>query len=126
MAILNPSELRYSGGTRPDPDTDHRRRGPIEFGEAVDTETTPALLRPRYWRKVKGNAFHNGRTRLVNATFPPSWPVAGEELLNAWRSVRGRNMSGLFASTSSPSPGSRRSPVRWTSPATARSTATTS
>ncbi len=27
----------------------------------------------------------------------PSWPVAGEETLNAWRSLRGRNMSGLVA-----------------------------
>ena len=27
----------------------------------------------------------------------PSWPIAGEEPLNAWRSLRGRNMSGLVA-----------------------------
>lgn len=97
VAILNPAELRYSGGTAltltPITVTD----GSIEFGEAEDTETSPALLQPRYWKKVKGNPFHTGRSRVVNATFAPSWPVAGEETLNAWRSVRGRNMSGLIA-----------------------------
>lgn len=97
VAILNPAELRYSGGTALTLTPITVDGGRIEFGEAVDTETTAALLEPRYWRKVKGNPFHTEKTRLVNATFPPSWPVAGEELLNAWRSVRGRNMSGLFA-----------------------------
>lgn len=97
VAILNPAELRYSGGTPLTLTPITASDGRITFEKAVDTETSAALLEPRYWRKVKGNAFHNGPTRLVNATIPPSWPVAGEELLNGWRSVRGRNMSGLFA-----------------------------
>ncbi len=97
VAILNPSELRYSGGTALTLTPITVRDGSIEFSEAVDTETTPDLLKPRYWKKVQGNPFHQGQTRVVNATFAPSWPVAGEETLNAWRSVRGRNMSGLFA-----------------------------
>lgn len=97
VAILNPSELRYSGGTALTLTPITVQDGRIEFGEAIDTETTPDLLKPRYWRKVKGNPFHNGPTRVVNATFAPSWPISGEETLNAWRSVRGRNMSGLFA-----------------------------
>lgn len=97
VAILNPAELRYSGGTALTLTPITVADGRIEFGEAEDTETSAALLQPRYWRKVKGNPFHTGPTRLVNATFAPSWPVAGEELLNAWRSVRGRNMAGMFA-----------------------------
>ncbi|WP_133176436.1 DUF4012 domain-containing protein [Nocardioides currus] len=97
VAILNPAELRYSGGTALTLTPITVQDGSIEFGEAVDTETTPDLLKPRYWRKVPGNPFHKGKTSPVNATFPPSWPIAGEETLNAWRSVRGRNMSGLFA-----------------------------
>lgn len=97
VAILNPAELRYSGGTPLTLTPITVLDGRIEFGEAVDTESNTAMFRPRYWRKVKGNPFHRGRVRVLNATIPPSWPVAGAETLNAWRSMRGRNMSGLFA-----------------------------
>lgn len=97
VAILNPAELRYSGGTALTLTPITVQDGTIEFGQAEDTETSPALLQPRYWKKVKGNPFHKRQTRVVNATFAPSWPVSGEETLNAWRSVRGRNMSGLIA-----------------------------
>jgi hypothetical protein len=97
VAILNPAELRYSGGTPLTLTPITVLDGRIEFEEAVDTESNRAAFQPRYWRKVKGNPFHKGRMRLLNATIPPSWPVAGEETLNAWRSIRGRNMAGLFA-----------------------------
>ncbi len=97
VAILNPAELRYSGGTPLTLTPVTVSDGSITFEEAVDTETNRGMFEPRYWRKVKGNSFHNGPTRVANATIPPSWPVAGEELLNGWRSLRGRNMSGLLA-----------------------------
>ena len=97
VAILNPAELRYSGGTPLTLTPITVLDGRIEFGQAVDTEANTAMFQPRYWRKVKGNPFHRGRQRVLNATIPPSWPIAGEETLNAWRSMRGRNMSGLFA-----------------------------
>ena len=97
VALLNPAELRYSGGTPLTLTPITVLDGRIEFGEAVDTESNRAAFQPRYWRKVKGNPFHTGRVRVLNATIPPSWPVAGEETLNAWRSLRGRNMAGLFA-----------------------------
>ncbi|HXH77238.1 DUF4012 domain-containing protein [Nocardioides sp.] len=96
VAILNPAELRYSGGAPLTLTPITVLDGRVEFGEATDTESNTFAFQPRYWRKVKGNSFHNGRMRLVNATIPPSWPVAGEETLNAWRSLRGRNMAGLF------------------------------
>lgn len=97
VAILNPAELRYSGGTPLTLTPITVLDGRIEFGQAVDTASNAAMFQPRYWRKVKGNPFHKGRMRVLNATIPPSWPVAGEETLNAWRSMRGRNMAGLFA-----------------------------
>jgi len=97
VAILNPAELRYSGGTPLTLTPITVLDGRIEFGKAVDTGSNTAMFQPRYWRKVKGNPFHRGRARVLNATIPPSWPVAGAETLNAWRSMRGRNMSGLFA-----------------------------
>lgn len=97
VALLNPAELRYSGGTPLTLTPITVLDGRIEFGEASDAESNNVAFRPRYWRKVEGNPFHKGRMRIANATIPPSWPVAGEEALNAWRSVRGRNMAGLLA-----------------------------
>lgn len=95
VAILNPAELRYSGGTPLTYTPVTVRNGEITFEEAVDTATNARMFEPRFWRKVKGNPFHRGQMRMFNATIPPSWPVAGEEALNAWRSIRGRNMAGL-------------------------------
>ncbi|WP_310529137.1 DUF4012 domain-containing protein, partial [Nocardioides sp.] len=97
VAILNPAELRYSGGTPLTLTPVTVLDGRISFEKAVDTESNSAMFQPRYWRKVKGNPFHTGRMRVLNATIAPSWPVAGQETLNAWRSMRGRNMAGLLA-----------------------------
>ena len=97
VALLNPSELRYSGGAPLTLTPITVLDGRIEFGAATDTGGGRTAFQPRYWRKVTGNPFHRGRARLTNATIPPSWPVAGEETLNAWRSLRGRNMAGLVA-----------------------------
>lgn len=97
VALLNPAELRYSGGTPLTLTPITVADGRIEIAQAVDTDSNTAAFQPRYWRKVKGNPFHRGATRVLNATIPPSWPVAGEEILNAWRSLRGRNMAGLIA-----------------------------
>lgn len=97
LAILNPAEMLYSGGTAlsyaPVTVTDGR----VTVGATVDTDANRAMFQPRYWRKVKGNPFHRGPIRVALGGMAPSWPVAGEETLNAWRSLRGRNMSGLIA-----------------------------
>ena len=52
---------------------------------------------PFYWLKVKGNPFHRGRQTFQTATYAPNWPVSGNELLNAFRSVRGRPGAGVIA-----------------------------
>jgi hypothetical protein len=69
----------------------------VTIGETVDTDANRAMFQPRYWRKVQGNPFHRGPIRVALGGMAPSWPIAGEETLNAWRSLRGRNMSGLVA-----------------------------
>ncbi|EON22736.1 hypothetical protein CF8_3326 [Nocardioides sp. CF8] len=96
VAILNPAEQRYSGGTPLAFAPVSVRDGALEFGEAVDTNQS-FMFRELYWKKVQGNPFHRGRQRVTAANFAPSWPVAGEETLNAWRALRGRNGSGLVA-----------------------------
>ncbi|WP_107766572.1 DUF4012 domain-containing protein [Nocardioides terrigena] len=97
ISILNPAEMYFSGGSALSYAPVTVSDGRVTIGESVDTAANPAVFQPRYWRKVKGNQFHRGRQRVTLAGLAPSWPVAGEETLNAWRALRGRNMSGLIA-----------------------------
>lgn len=97
VAILNPSELLYSGGTALTFAPISFDEGRIRVGRTVDTAHTGEAFVPRYWRKVPGNPFHRGRLRIATGAKAPSWPVAGEEVLNAWRSIRGVQGAGLIA-----------------------------
>lgn len=97
LAILNPAEMLYSGGTALSYAPVTVSDGRVTIGKTVDTDANRAMFQPRYWRKVQGNPFHRGPIRVALGGMAPSWPIAGEETLNAWRSLRGRNMSGLVA-----------------------------
>ncbi|QIK75266.1 DUF4012 domain-containing protein [Nocardioides piscis] len=97
VAILNPAELLYSGGTALSYAPLTVDDGSVEVGETVDGTTGTGMFGAQHWRKVKGNPFHRGRLKVPTAAKAPSWPVSGEEMLNAWRSIRGRNMAGLIA-----------------------------
>ncbi|WP_133241133.1 DUF4012 domain-containing protein [Nocardioides gansuensis] len=97
IAILNPAELLYSGGTPLSFAPLTVDDGRIEMGETVDTADNGEDFVPRFWKKVEGNPFHRGRLRVATATMAPSWPVAGEELLNAWRSLYGVQGAGVIA-----------------------------
>lgn len=97
LAILNPAEMLYSGGTALSYAPVTVADGRVTIGATVDTDANRAMFQPRYWRKVQGNPFHRGPIRVALGGMAPSWPIAGEETLNAWRSLRGRNMSGLIA-----------------------------
>ncbi|CUR57606.1 exported hypothetical protein [metagenome] len=96
LAVLNPSELRYSGGTPLTFATLDLAGGQLTMSEPLDTETAPGVGQPRYWKKVKGNRFHRGRLNVLTSTMAPDWTVSGNELANAWRSLRGRRMSGVI------------------------------
>ncbi len=95
VAVLNPAELRYSGGTPLTFVTMNFDRGRLTMDEPVDTSTAQGTGQPIYWKKVKGNPFHRGRLRVVTSTMAPDWSVSGNELANAWRSLRGRRLSGV-------------------------------
>lgn len=96
LAVLNPSELRYSGGTPLTFATLDLAGGKLTMSEPLDTETAPGVGLPRYWKKVKGNRFHRGRLNVLTSTMAPDWTVSGNELANAWRSLRGRRLSGVI------------------------------
>ena len=95
VAVLNPAELRYSGGTPLTFVTMDFDAGKLTMGEPVDTSTARGTGQPLYWKKVKGNPFHRGRLKVLTSTMAPDWSVSGNELANAWRSLRGRRLSGV-------------------------------
>lgn len=96
IALLNPAEMQNSGGTPLTFSTFGMEQGRLILDGAVDT-TAPGIGEARYWRKVPHNPFHRGHLRLATATMAPDWSVSGEELANAWRSLRGRRLSGIIA-----------------------------
>jgi hypothetical protein len=94
LALLNPSEQRFSGGAPltvvPMEVTDGR----LSMGEARDT-TDPELFRVGRWERVDGNPFHNGKLRLSTSTYAPDWSVSGEELLRGWERRTDQEVEGL-------------------------------
>ncbi len=97
IAILNPAEQLYSGGTPLIFTPMSVREGRMEMGVPQDTATHGLAFLPRYWPKVPGNPFHRGRLRIGTSTFAPDWSVSGEEALRGWRSLRGKQMDGFIA-----------------------------
>ncbi|UGB41903.1 DUF4012 domain-containing protein [Nocardioides sp. cx-173] len=97
IAMLNPTELRYSGGAALAFAPMAWEGGTLEIGRAFPSTQDPRLLVPHKWEPVRGNTFHAENARLANATFAPSWSVSGEELLRAWRSATGVRYDGVMA-----------------------------
>ncbi|MGC4110509.1 MAG: DUF4012 domain-containing protein [Nocardioides sp.] len=97
VAIMNPAELRYSGGATLQVATLRFDDGTFELGPSrsvADVDQTQPFLT---WAGVPGDPFHSGEpTRLANATFSPWWQVSGEELLRAWQAQTGQRCQGLI------------------------------
>ena len=53
VALLNPAEMLYSGGTPQTFVPVDLDRGRLSMGETVDLSTAPGAAQPRYWRKVE-------------------------------------------------------------------------
>lgn len=97
VAMLNPSELRYSGGAALAFSSMTWDDGALEMGPAHPLVQDERLRVPHTWRKVRGNDFHVADTYVANSTFAPFWSVSGEELLRAWRSATGERHDGVLA-----------------------------
>ncbi|WP_309649885.1 DUF4012 domain-containing protein [Nocardioides sp.] len=95
IALLNPSELRYSGGAAlslaPLTVTD----GTLEIGDSIDLDSYEGINDPLEWPRVAGNRFTG--ISFKSSTLAPSWNVAGEELLRAWRALSGDRYDGVIA-----------------------------
>ncbi|WP_322920254.1 DUF4012 domain-containing protein [Nocardioides renjunii] len=96
LALLNPSEQRFSGGAALTLAPMNVSDGRLEMGKARDT-SDPDLYRVGRWEKVEGNPFHDGKLRLSTSTFAPDWSVSGETLLRGWERRTGQEVDGLVA-----------------------------
>jgi Protein of unknown function (DUF4012) len=98
LTIMNPAELRFSGGATLQMATIRFDDGTITFGPSqsvVDVDRAKPFLN---WPAVPGNLFHPpGPRRLTAATYSPWWQVSGEELLRAWQAQTGQRCQGLIA-----------------------------
>lgn len=98
VAMMNPAELRYSGGATLTIATLSMDNGEASFGVPITNEDIGQAGLDIKWPKVKGNPFHSpGRTKVVNATFSPYWSQSGEELLRAWQARYGQKCDGVIA-----------------------------
>ncbi|MCD4533152.1 DUF4012 domain-containing protein [Nocardioides sp. cx-169] len=95
IALLNPSELRYSGGAAlslaPMSVTD----GTLEIKDSIDLDSYEGINDPLPWRKVPSNKFPG--ISFKSSTLAPSWNVSGEELLRSWQRLSGDRYDGVIA-----------------------------
>jgi hypothetical protein len=85
LAMLNPAELRYSGGGALSFTTMRFRGGAASFGKSVNVDNLLARGDYQTWKPVPGNTFHrNQQMRVTASTFSPWWSVSGEELLRGY------------------------------------------
>jgi len=86
LAMLNPAELRYSGGAALSFTTVRFDNGVVSFGRTTNAEDFSGTGSIQHWSPVAGNPFHRRPAqRVVNSTFSPWWSVSGEELLRGYR-----------------------------------------
>lgn len=97
ISMLNPAELRYSGGTALSFAPMTWDQGHLELGAAFSLVEDDRLRTALTWPGVRGNPFHRTDTHLASSTFAPSWSVSGEELLRAWHSATGDDYDGVMA-----------------------------
>ena len=88
IAMLNPAELRYSGGGALSFTTMRFDDGKVTFGKSVNVDDLRARGTTQRWRPVQGNPFHRvGPLRVTSATFSPWWSVSSEELLRGYEAT---------------------------------------
>ena len=88
LAMLNPAELRYSGGGALSFTTLRFDHGRATFGSSVNVDDLIAQGITQTWKPVTGNTFHKpGPLRVTSSTFSPWWSVSGEELLRGYQTA---------------------------------------
>lgn len=97
VAMLNPAELRYSGGAPLSLARLSVEDGQLELSNSYALNEYNARVGRVTWKGVTGNPFHpEGPTLFTNATFSPNWSQSGEEALRAWRQLVGGKLDGMI------------------------------
>ena len=98
VAMLNPAEMRYSGGAALSFAPIMLDQGRFTRGVVTDQGLRAPAFRPIQWEHVPGNPFVSPyRQRITHANLAPSWPVSGEEMLRAWTRLKKWEAQGLVA-----------------------------
>jgi hypothetical protein len=88
LAMLNPAELRYSGGGALSFTTMRFDHGKASFGTSVNVDQLLKRGTTQRWKPVKGNVFHRaGPLRVTSSTFSPWWSVSGAELMRGYQAA---------------------------------------
>lgn len=95
LALLNPAELRYSGGAALSLAPMRLSDGTLKIKDPIDLDSYEGINDPLTWRKVPGNKFAG--ISFKSSTLAPSWSVSGEELLRAWQALSGDRYDGVIA-----------------------------
>lgn len=98
VAMMNPAEMKYSGGSML---TFMRLRvddGEISQGLSSDTFSEPELFRLLHWDRVDDNPFSVKRQqKITHGNSAPSWPISGEDTLRAYDKLKKQENDGLVA-----------------------------
>lgn len=97
ITIMNPAELRFSGGAPLSlalATFDHGSFVIDHRGQTFDLTNGNAKIR---WQPVSRDPWQTGVSRLVNSTFSPDWPTSGEEFLRAYAAQFGIEADGVIA-----------------------------
>lgn len=99
VGVMNPAELRASGGTTLSFAPMTFDQGTLTFGEAGNTADFTDSNARISWEPVPGNPWHTNPAEqlpLANATFSPYWTTSAEELLRAWEVTTGERLDALI------------------------------
>lgn len=98
LAMLNPAELRYSGGGALSFTTMRFDHGQATFGTSVNVDDILSRGTYQTWNRVPGNVFHPpGPLRVTSSTFSPWWSVSAEELLRGYqKAYPGQRLDGVI------------------------------
>lgn len=102
VAIMNPTEMRASGGAPLSVAFVRFKNGKMSIPLTGATSALTGLNRELYWDRLTGNqdpfAMPEGAAeRFVNTTFNPSFPVSGEQLVRATPANFGIKTHGVVA-----------------------------
>lgn len=100
VGVMNPAELRASGGTTLSFAPMMFDKGQLTFAEAGNTADFTDSNSRISWEPVPNNPWHTNPAEqlpLANATFSPYWTTSAEELLRAWEVTTGERLDALIA-----------------------------